>query len=46
LVWCITSVTALPPSAASFPNSMQVDVVPPQLNEGDKKEGVRLVDFF
>uniref|UniRef100_A0A914KHF2 PH domain-containing protein n=1 Tax=Meloidogyne incognita TaxID=6306 RepID=A0A914KHF2_MELIC len=43
LVWCITSVTALPPSAASFPNSMQVDVVPPQLNEGDKKEGVRML---
>ncbi|KAL7076329.1 hypothetical protein ACQ4LE_004234 [Meloidogyne hapla] len=43
LVWCITSVTALPPSAASFPNSMQVDVVPPQKTEGDKKEGVRML---
>ncbi|KAF7634444.1 PH domain-containing protein [Meloidogyne graminicola] len=44
LIWCITTVTALSPSSASFPNSMQVDVVPPQQkNDGDTKEGVRML---
>ena len=46
LTLCVTPVTAVPSSIASFPNSMQLDVVLPPTPENDKKEGIRFFWFF